>query len=78
MYQKGDLLWIPAGTLLRRPRVFGKDDLFSNYFQTTKPCVALFIEFVSHENCTVMMDGQNWSVETKQVRHNVSEDCNVG
>ena len=78
MYQKGDLLWIPAGTLLKRPRVLGKDDLFSNYFQTREPCVALFIEHVSHDDCTIMLDGQNWAVETKQIKHNVSENYHVG
>ena len=77
MYQKGDLLWIPAGTLLRRPPILGKDDLFSNWHQTTSPTVALFLEFVSHEKCTIMLDGQNWSVETKQIRHNVMEESYV-
>ena len=77
MYQKGDLLWIPAGTLLHRPRIPGKDDLFSNWHQTTAPCVALFLEFQSHEKCTIMLDGQNWSVETRQVRHNVSEEADA-
>ena len=74
MYQKGDPLWIPAGTLLRRSRVLGTDDLFSNYHQTTKPCVALFIGHESHDNCTIMLDGRDWSVETRQVRHNVAEE----
>ena len=73
MYQMGDLIWIPAGTLLHRPRVPGKDDLFSNWHQTTSPTVALFLEFVSHEKCTIMLDGQNWSVETRNVSHNVQE-----
>ena len=75
MYQKGDLLWIPAGTLLTRPRVLGKDDLFSNYYQTTTPCVALFLDFEGNDKCVVMMDGKSWSVESKKVRHNVKEVC---
>ena len=74
MYQKGDLLWIPAGTLLTRPRVLGRDDLFSNYYQTTSPCVALFLDFEGNDKCVVVMDGQNWSVEAKKVRHNVREE----
>ena len=74
MYQKGDLLWIPAGTLLRRPRIVGKDDLFSNYHQTTSPCMALFIEHETHEKCTILLDGQPWSVETVQVNHSVREE----
>lgn len=75
MYQKGDLLWIPAGVLLVRPRILGVDSLFSNYHQTTSPCVALFLSFDEDERgkCTVMMDGQNWSVDLKDVRHNVQE-----
>jgi len=52
----------------------GKDDLFSNYHQTTAPCVALFIEHESHNKCTIMLDGQNWSVETRGVRHNIREE----
>ena len=74
MYQRGDLLWIPAGTLLKRPRIVGKDDLFSNYHQTVIPCVALFIQHESHINCTIMLDGQNWSVETREVHHNIREE----
>ena len=73
MYQKGDLLWIPAGTLLQQPSMTRKADLFS-YHQTTSPCVALFLEHESHHKCTIMLDGQNWSVETRQVRHNVAEE----
>lgn len=73
MYQKGDLLWIPAGTLLRRPRVLGKDDLFSNFYQTKQPEIALFIEHQSHSNCGILLDGREWLVETKNIRHNVRE-----
>lgn len=74
MYQKGDLLWIPAGTLMNRPRISGKDDLFSNYYQTTSPCVALFLKFEGQDQCLIMMSGQNWTVQTKNVRHNVMEE----
>lgn len=69
-------MWIPAGTLLMRPRIVGRDDLFSNYFQTTTPTVALFLEFEGAKKCVVMMEGQSWSVDTKNVRHNTKEvDC---
>jgi hypothetical protein len=77
MYQKGDLLWIPAGTLLNRPRIPEKDDLFSNYWQTTAPNVAVFLRFEGNDNCLVMLGGQNWSVPTKHIRHNVRENCHV-
>ena len=63
--------------MLQRPRIPGKDDLFSNYYQTTAPSVALFLEFEGNNNSVVMMDGQNWSVATKNIRHNVQEICNV-
>ena len=33
-------MWIPAGTLLQRPRIPGKDDLFSNFYQTREPTVS--------------------------------------
>ena len=78
MYQKGDLLWIPAGTLLHRPRIHGKDDLFSNWHQTSKPCIALFLEFVNHDKCRIMLGGENWSVDTKNIRHNIVEDEYAG
>ena len=77
MYQKGDLLWIPAGTLLTRPRVVGKDDLFSNYYQTTSPCVALFVDFVGYKSCEVLMGGTQWTVDIKNVRHNITEEANA-
>ncbi len=77
MYQKGDLLWIPAGTLLHRPRIAEKDDLFSNWYQTTKPCIALFLEFEGHNKSRIMMDGNYWSVDTKKIRHNVEESVYV-
>ena len=73
-HQKGDLLWIPAGTLLHRPRKPGHDDLFSNWHQTIIPAVALFLEFQSHDKCTIMLDGQNWSVEIEKIRHNIQEE----
>jgi len=78
MYQKGDLLWIPAGILLNRPRVPGKDDLFSNWHQTTAPTVGLFLKFEGSHKCVVMIGGCNWSVDTKNIRHNVQEDSYVG
>jgi hypothetical protein len=77
MYQTGDLLWIPAGTLLNRPRIPGKDDLFSNYYQTTSPTVALFLQFISHSQCVIVMSGQSWSVDTKDIHHNIQEIKNV-
>ncbi len=52
----------------------GQDDLFSNFYQTTTPCVALFLEFHEESKCVVMMDGQNWCVDTKNVMHNVKEE----
>lgn len=73
MYQTGDLLWIPAGTLLKRPRVLGRDDLFSNFYQTKQPEIALFICFQSSSNCGILLDGKEWLVETKDIRHNVQE-----
>ena len=73
MYQKGDLLWIPAGTLLRRPRVLGKDDLFSNFHQTKQPEIALFMNHQSHADCSVLLDGREWVVETRNIRHNIKE-----
>lgn len=73
MYQKGDLLWIPAGTLLRRPRVLGKDDLFSNFHQTKQPEIALFVNHESHADCSVLLDGREWVVETRNIRHNIKE-----
>jgi hypothetical protein len=73
MYQKGDLLWIPAGTLMNRPRIPGKDDLFSNFYQTTAPSVAIFLKFKGDNQCLVMMGGDNWTVPTKNIKHNVQE-----
>lgn len=70
-------MWIPAGTLLQRPRIPGKDDLFSNFYQTREPTVALFLEFESHEKCKIMLDGENWTVETREVRHSVTEAAYV-
>ena len=78
MYQKGDLLWIPEGTLLHRQRIPEIDDLFSNYFQTTAPSVALFLEFHDNDKSVVMMSGQNWYVDTKNIRHNIREETCVG
>ena len=78
MYQMGDLLWIPAGTLLQRPRIPGKDDLFSNWHETKSPSVAVFLEHQDNKQCIVVIGGRNWSVQTKNVRHNVSEAANVG
>ena len=77
MYQTGDLLWIPAGTLLQRPRIPGEDDLFSNYHQTKEPYIALFLNYVSHEYCKIMLEGSEWRVETREVKHNVQETENA-
>ena len=77
MYQTGDLLWIPAGTLLQRPKILGKDDLFSNYHQTRKPYLALFLEHVSHEYCNIILDGESWKVETRGINHSTLEEENA-
>ena len=61
-----------------RPPILGKDDLFSNFYQTTTPTVALFLEFSNSKKCVVMMEGQNWSVDTKDIRHNIKEVSCVG
>lgn len=73
MYQTGDLLWIPAGTLLKRPRVLGSDDLFSNFYQTKQPEIAVFVGHQSHDLCKVLVDGRTWTVETRGIRHNIQE-----
>ena len=73
MYQIGYLLCIPAGTLLKRPRVLGRDDLFSNFHQTKQPEVALFVGYESHDSCKILLDGRNWTVEIRNVKHNVQE-----
>tara|TARA_Y100001963_G_C6781357_1_gene450078 strand:+ start:407 stop:529 length:123 start_codon:yes stop_codon:yes gene_type:complete len=36
--------------------------------------VALFFEFVSHEKCSIVLDGATWTVETRQVKHSVKEE----
>ena len=56
-----------------RPRIPGTDDLFSNYYQTLSPSVAIFLEFEESDKCIVMMGGDNWTVPTKHIRHNVEE-----
>jgi hypothetical protein len=61
-----------------RPRIAGKDDLFSNYHQTTTPTIALFLEFEDPKTCVVMLEGQNWSVDTKNIKHNTLEVDYVG
>ncbi len=58
---------------MNRPRIPGKDDLFSNYYQTTVPSVAIFLEFKDSDECIVMMGGKNWAVPTKNIKHNVAE-----
>ena len=74
MYQTGDLLWIPEVVMLHRQRVPEKDDLFSNWWQTSAPQIALFLKFMDRNQCAVLMDGQRWIVDTKFVRHNVAEE----
>ena len=71
-------MWIPEGTLLQRPRIAGEDDLFSNFFQTKKPYLALFLEHVTVEYCNIVLDGNCWRVKTRGIRHNVPEVENAG
>ena len=71
-------MWIPEGVMLHRQRIPEKDDLFSNSWMTNSPQVALFLEFLDTNKCAVILDGQNWVIETKYVRHNVPEESCVG
>ena len=35
--------------------------------------MALFVSYESHDHCSIMLDGSNWSVETRNVRHGIQE-----
>ena len=63
---------------MHRQRVPEQDDLFSNWWQTTAPQVALFLKFTGSDKCEIILDGQGWVVDTKNVRHNVKEETYVG
>ena len=63
--------------MLHRQRNPERDDLFSNWWQTTAPQVALFMKFTDSGKCEVMLGGQDWIVETKNIRHNTMEMENV-
>ena len=72
MYQIGDLLWIPAGTLVIREK--NKDDnLFSNMWKTTKPQIGIFKEHKDHQWSNILIDNGVFSVENKNIKHHVGE-----
>tara|TARA_R110000824_G_scaffold397984_1_gene601361 strand:- start:336 stop:509 length:174 start_codon:yes stop_codon:yes gene_type:complete len=54
-----------------------QDSLFSNYYQTHQPTVALFLEHETHDKCKIMLDGQNWSVELRNIKHNVMAESHA-
>ena len=62
---------------MHRQRIPEKDDLFSNWWQTSAPCVALFLKFQDGGKCAIMLDGNSWIVDTKNIRHNVLERADV-
>ena len=59
--------------MLHRQRIPGKDDLFSNWWQTSAPQVALFMKFLDRSKCQIVLGGEDWIIDTKDVRHNVGE-----
>ncbi len=64
--------------MLHRRRIPDKDDLFSNWWMTNAPQIALFLKFLPENKCEVVLGGKGWVIETKHVRHNVQENLNVG
>jgi hypothetical protein len=64
--------------MLHRQRIPNRDDLFSNWWMTSAPQIALFLKFLDQNKCAVVLDGQNWIIETKYVRHNTMENSYVG
>jgi hypothetical protein len=46
---------------------------------TNSPQIALFLSFVEDNKCSVILGGQKWVIDTKDVRHNISVgEKNVG
>ena len=63
--------------MLSRQRIPDRDDLFSNWWMTNSPQIGLFLNFLDHNKCSVVLGGQNWVIETKYIRHNVMENSYV-
>ena len=77
MYERGDLVWIPQGTVLHR-KFTENDSLFSPISVTVKPQIGVFVENHSRGFSKVMIDSKVWEIENKEIRYftdNKQEVC---
>ncbi len=67
MFQTGDLLWIPQGSMILSPLPNAP-----NHFKVIdKPNIGLYVEQSSDDRdySFIMVDGQKWAIQNKQIMH---------
>ena len=70
-HQVGDLLWIPQATMLYK----GPNNPMAVKFNP-KPQIGLFVKNIRPEGyALVQVEGQEWIVETKQIKKLKEETC---
>jgi hypothetical protein len=77
MYEKGDLVWIPQGTVLHR-KWSENDNLFSPISVTAKPQIGVYAGQNKRGYSRVMIDSKIWEIENREIRYfaeNKKEVC---
>lgn len=67
MFQAGDLLWIPQGTVMMGPNPNNPLSVYIN----KAPHLGLFVNSTKEYNgwSTIIIDGKKWTTETKNIMH---------
>ena len=64
MFCPGDLIRVPSNVGLYKT----SENFVRFFIKTQKPRMAIFVEYENSNECTVNVDGQNWTVELQYIR----------
>ena len=67
MFQAGDLLWIPQGSIA----LSHSQDIVDAYRKIEEPAIGLYVSKSSTDNnfSIVMLDGREWVIKNKNIMH---------
>jgi hypothetical protein len=64
MFCAGDLIRVPSNVGLYKT----SNNSVQFFIKTQKPRMGIFVEYENSNECTVNVDGQNWTVKLQHIR----------
>jgi len=73
MFQTGDLLWIPQGSMILAPT----PNAPSSVKVVDKPNIGLYVEQSTKDKdySFILIEGEKWAINNKQIKHYRSNDA---